>query len=198
MSLAKSPVGRSVWFVVVIHIGVQDPGPSETTRTYPQNYYGGKVILASLLLLLFIKFRSKPSVYLLVIKNNITQVRHITCEDSVTSRVVAVFVTGESLRKSSDILDTCGNNHQENQTTGPHLDRVLIQNRKICIIINSLLSLSFQLLRQWKARSFILKIYRKIYKFRRRKIKAREGNLDYKIYIYRTRLALAHIDIEIW
>ena len=54
---------------------------------------------------------SKVCLDLLVIKHNCTEVRHILREDSVASRVVAVFVTGESLRKSSDILDTCGNNH---------------------------------------------------------------------------------------
>ena len=77
-----------------------------------------------------LKFRSvqvfnwlvSTSTYLLVIKNNFSEIRHIFSEDSVASRVVAVFVTCEGLRKSSDILDTSGNNQQGNQTSGPHPD----------------------------------------------------------------------------
>ena len=65
---------------------------------------------------------SKVCLDLLVIKHNCTEVRHILREDSVASRVVGVIVTREGLRKSSDILDTSGNNQQENQTSGPHLD----------------------------------------------------------------------------
>ena len=65
---------------------------------------------------------SKVCLDLLVIKHNCTEVRHILREDSVASRVVGVIVTREGLRKSSDILDTSGNNKEENQATGPHLD----------------------------------------------------------------------------
>ena len=53
-------------------------------------------------------------VYLLVIEHNSTEVGHIFCEDSVASGVVRIFIAGESLRNSSDILDTSGNNPQEN------------------------------------------------------------------------------------
>ena len=65
---------------------------------------------------------SKVCLDLLVIKHNCTEVRHILREDSVASRVVGVIVTREGLRKSSDILDTSGNNKEENQTTGLHQD----------------------------------------------------------------------------
>ena len=92
--------------IVVVQIGVQDPGPGETTRTYPKNDDDSQ--LARSLLLLFMKFRSESSVSCL------TEVRHISGEDPVGSRVVTVIVTGEGLSKSSDILDTSGNNPQEN------------------------------------------------------------------------------------
>ena len=65
---------------------------------------------------------SKVCLDLLVIKHNCTEVRHILREDSVASRVVGVIVTREGLRKSSDILDTSGNNKEENQAIGLHQD----------------------------------------------------------------------------
>ena len=93
--------------VVEIYFGVQDPGTSEAARTYPQNYQDKPWLR------ILAPTESHYVANSLVFKHNSSQVRDVFCKDSVATRVVAVFIAREGLRKSSDILDQSGKN-QEN------------------------------------------------------------------------------------